>query len=74
VNPRSYRNSEDLAISFFGQFRTLEQRNSARFVQTGRFAFWLLTRSLAQIYGEIALHREMLKVGSNPVWVDSLLK
>jgi hypothetical protein len=60
--------------SFFGQFRILELRNSARIVQTGRFAFWLLTRSLAQIYGGIAQQREILKVGSNPVRVDSLLK
>jgi hypothetical protein len=33
-------------------------------VETGRFAFWLLTRSLAQIYNGIAQQRDISKVGS----------
>ena len=41
----------------------------ARFVQTGRFAFPRLTRSLAHVCDGIAQSREKFKVGSNPVRV-----
>ena len=51
----------------FGQSRTLELRNSARIVQTSRFAFSLVTRSLAHVCGGIAQSRENFKVGSIPV-------
>src|SRR5439155_6516604 len=43
--------------------------NSARFVQTARFAFSTLTRSLAHVCGGIAQSRANFKVGSNPVRV-----
>jgi hypothetical protein len=52
---------------FFGQFGTRELRNFARFVQTGRFAFSLVTRSVAHICDGIAQHREIAKVGAIPV-------
>ena len=51
----------------FGQSRTLELRNSARIVQTSRFAFSLVTRSLAHVCGGITQSRENFKVGSIPV-------
>jgi hypothetical protein len=54
-------------INLFGQIRTLELRNSARIVQTARFAFSPLTRSLTHVYGRIAQSRENLKLGSTPV-------
>ena len=57
----------------FGQIRTVELRNSARFVQTGRFAVYLLSRSVQQTYAEIAQLHEISKVGSNPVRVAPLL-
>jgi hypothetical protein len=53
--------------NLFGQNRTLKLRLFARFVQSGRFAFFPLTRSLAHICGEIARHREISKMGSTPV-------
>jgi hypothetical protein len=34
---------------FFGQIRTVDLRNSARFVQTRRFVFSHLTRSLTNV-------------------------
>jgi hypothetical protein len=49
------------------QIRTLELRNSARFVQTGWFAFFPLTRSLAHVWGGITQSRENFKLGSTPV-------
>jgi hypothetical protein len=58
----------------FGQFRTVGLRNSARIVQTSRFAFSLLTRSLPHVCGGIAQRREISKVGSNPVRVASIVK
>jgi hypothetical protein len=36
-------------------------------VQTGRFAFSSLTRSLAHICGEIAQHREIFEMVSIPL-------
>jgi hypothetical protein len=53
--------------SLFGQIRTRELRNSARIVQTARFAFSLVTRSIAHICAETAQDRETSKVGSIPV-------
>jgi len=58
-----------LGGEIFGQIRTRELRDSAQFVQTARFAFSPLTRSLTHVYGGIAQSREKLKVGSNPVRV-----
>src|SRR5207247_2412787 len=51
----------------FGQIRTLELRNSARFVQTARFAISPLTRSVTHVCGGIAQSCENFKVGSIPV-------
>src|SRR6266511_1856455 len=53
----------------FGQIRILELRNSERFVQTARFAFSPLTRSLTHVCDGIAQSHENFKVGSNPVRV-----
>ena len=61
-------------LKLFGQIRTLKVRNSARFVQTGRIAFPLLTRSQPHICAENAQRQEISKVGSNPVRVASLVK
>jgi hypothetical protein len=55
------------ARGFFGQIRTLQLRNSARFMQTARFAFSHLTRSLRHVCAGIAQSRETSKVGSIPV-------
>src|SRR5262245_49946623 len=53
--------------TLFGQFRTLKLRDSARLVQSGRFAFSLVTRSLAHICAGIAQHHEMSKLGRFPL-------
>jgi hypothetical protein len=53
--------------NLFGQNRTLQLRNSARIVQTARFAFSPLTRSLPHVCGGIAQSHEVLKLGSIPV-------
>lgn len=58
----------------FGQIRALELRNSARFVQTARFAFSPVTRSLAHVCRGIAQSREKFQAGSNPVRVASLVR
>jgi len=58
-----------LGGEIFGQIRTRELRDSAQFVQTARFAFSPLTRSLSHVCDGIAQHHEFSKVGSNPVRV-----
>src|SRR5205823_5515317 len=55
-----------------GQIRTVELRNSARFVQTARFTFPPLTRSLPDVCSGIAQRRENFKVGSIPLGSQSL--
>jgi len=53
----------------FGQIRTLELRNSARFVHSARWAIPLVRFVIAHICAEIVQYHEFSKVGSNPVRV-----